>query len=72
MSTNCLGSRWRRWTERQRHLPQRAELGRADAGAAGEGGMTDEGSVTDGADQADTGNVQSDQSDAGTGEAEVQ
>ena len=33
--------------------------------------MTDEGSVTDGADQADTGNVQSDQTDAGTGEAEV-
>ena len=40
--------------------------------AAGEGGMTDEGSVTDGADQAETGNIQSDQSDAGTGEAEVQ
>ena len=34
--------------------------------------MTDEGSVTDGADQAETGNIQSDQSDAGTGEAEVQ
>lgn len=48
------------------------EDGTTDAGAAGEGGMTDEGSVTDGADQADTGNVQSDQSDAGTGEAEVQ
>ena len=48
------------------------EDGTTDEGAAGEGGMTDEGSVTDGADQADTGNVQSDQSDAGTGEAEVQ
>ena len=48
------------------------EDGTTDAGAAGEGGMTDEGSVTDGADQAETGNIQSDQSDAGTGEAEVQ
>ena len=49
-----------------------AEDGTTDEGTSGEDGMTDEGSVTDGADQADTGNVQSDQTDAGTGEAEVQ
>ena len=30
VSADCPDSCWRRWTERQRHLPQRAELGRAD------------------------------------------
>ena len=49
-----------------------AEDGTTDEGTSGEEGMTDEGSVTDGADQEDTGNVQSDQTDSGTGEAEVQ